>query len=298
MRVLITGGAGYLGAWIIRRLLDRGFGVRVLDMARDYTVPRSLLGTKTDRVEWIAADVSDGDAVRAASNGCQAIIHLAALLTPFCRADPIRGAMINVIGTLNVFEAAKLHGMPKVLYTSSAAIFGTDDIACPTPMDHYSAAKLSNEGSARAYWRDEGIASFALRPLVIYGPERVLGGSAGVSIACKAAARGEAYDIPFTGSSGFIFADDVAAAFEAALLSSRDGASSYNFWGQTASVAEVIDTIAGIVPGARITCSGNALAVPAKVDSSAIYADYPELSLTTLDRGLAQTVAFYQAARL
>lgn len=293
MKVMITGGAGYLGPWIIRRLLDRQIGVRVLDTARDYTVPRGLLGARADRVEWIVGDVSDLEAVRDASNGCYAIIHLAALLTPFCRADPIRGAMINVVGTLNVFEAAKLHGMPKVLYTSSAAIFGTDDIVCPTPMDHYSAAKLCNEASARAYWRDEGIASFAIRPLVIYGPERVLGGSAGVSIACKAAASGEAYDIPFTGSSGFIFADDVAAAFEAALLSPREGASSYSFWGQTADVTEVIETIGKIVPGARITSSGNPLAVPAKVDSSAIYADYPELSPTSLESGLAQTIGFY-----
>jgi UDP-glucose 4-epimerase len=294
MKILVTGGAGFLGAWVVRRLQRNGHAVRCLDLGDDLRVARSILGTPADAIDWRRGDVGRAEDVLDASSGCAAIVHIAGLLTPACRADPVRGATVNLIGTLNVFEAAKRWGISKIVYTSSAAIFGPEDTDTPRPVSQYGAFKLACEGSARAYWADEGISSCGFRPLVIYGPGRELGPSAGVSLACRAAAEGQPYTIPFTGRSGFVFVDEVAAAYEAALLSPPTGAAVYNFWGDVADVREVVAEIRACEPHARITAEGSPLPVPADIDSTALYRDFPELVRTPLRLGLTRTIEYYR----
>ena len=167
---------------------------------------------------------SDTDTVMSAAEGCDIVAHLAAILTPACRDNPIRGAEINLIGTLNMFLAARRHGMGRVVYMSSAGVFGPDNGHTPFPTTHYGAFKLACEGAARAYYADHGISSIGFRPFVVYGPGRESGGSAGPSLAARAAAWGEAYTIPFSGASGLVYVDDVAAAYEAAVLREIDDA--------------------------------------------------------------------------
>ena len=98
--------AGFLGAWIIRRLTARGLDVRVFDRREERGIVRAIAGDMADRVEWRTGDVASGDDVLRAAEGCDFAIHLAALLTPACAENPILGAQVNLIGTLNVFEAA------------------------------------------------------------------------------------------------------------------------------------------------------------------------------------------------
>jgi UDP-glucose 4-epimerase len=296
MRVLVTGGAGFLGAWVARRLVRSGLEVRSLDVADDRGTARFIMGVAADAVEWRRGDVSRGEDVLEASRGCAGIVHIAGVLTPACRADPVRGAMVNVLGTLNVFEAAKGHGIGRVLYTSSAAVFGPDDTDQPRPVTHYGAFKLATEGSARAYWADEGISSMGLRPLVIYGPGRELGPSAGISLACRAAAEGRSYQIPFSGRSGFVFADEVAAAFEAALSGAWQGARIYNFWGNVADTEMLAQAIGRHARGAVITAGGPPLPVPADIASQQIYDDFPEIERTALDLGILRTIEHYRSA--
>lgn len=123
-RILVTGGAGFLGGWILKALDAVGCEVRVFDRSSDRRVLREIAGEQADRAEWFQGDVTDGEALTQAARGCSSIIHLAALLTPACKADPIRGATVNLIGTLNVFEAAKANGIRRLAYASSAAVFG------------------------------------------------------------------------------------------------------------------------------------------------------------------------------
>lgn len=297
MKVLITGGRGFLGAWVARRLLARGMDVRSLDVSDQGGAAESVLGPSMQRVQWRLGDVSRREDVHEALQGCDRVIHVAGVLTPVCRQDPILGAQVNLVGTLNIFEAAKERDIRHVLYTSTAAVFGPEDTDCPRPVSHYGAFKLAAEGCARAYWHDAGICSFALRPLVIYGPGRELGPSAGVTLACRAAAEGRAYEIPFTGRSGFVYVDEVAAAFEAALLSQPQGASVYNMWGDVADVASVVRTIQELAPGARISAAGPVLGVPADIDSSALYRDFPLLQRIGLAGGLGETIAHYRRQR-
>jgi len=298
MRVLVTGGSGFLGAWIIRRLLARGLECVSFDVRTNPRLVEALVPERAAAVRWRTGDIADATATAHAFDGCDAAIHLAGILTPDCAADPVRGAQVNLIGTLNVFEAARSAGLRRVLYASSAGVFGPADGAVPLPQTHYGAFKLACEGSARAYWHDHGIASVGFRALVVYGAGRETGSSAGPSLACRAAARGERYTIPFTGATGLVFADDVAAAYEAALLADIEGAHAFTLAGEITPVNALIERIAALAPGAHIDAGGPPLPIAtAFPDDPALDRLLPGLPRTTLDDGLRQTVAFYRRQR-
>lgn len=294
MRILITGGGGFLGAWIARRLLAGGHTVRVLDRSTNDTLMRAIAGPPARAVEWRSGDVSKADDTARAAEDCDSIAHLAALLTPACAADPVRGAEVNLIGTINAFEAAKQHGMRRIAYASSAGVFGPDDGITPRPTTHYGAFKLACEGCARAYAADHGMASVGFRPLVVYGPGREVGSSAGPTLACRSAVEGKPYTIPFTGRTDMIFVDDVAAAFEAALTRDYSGAHVFNLRGEIATIDRIMELIRGLVPGARLSAAGDPLPVAAEIEVHDTEAVLGPLPRTALADGLARTVAFYR----
>lgn len=295
MRILVTGGSGFIGLWLIKSLLARGDSVRVLDLKTDGSLIGDILGNAAGTVEWRAGDVSDGDAVQSAAEGCDGLVHLAAILTPACQADPVRGAEINLIGTLNVFEAARRHGVKSVVYMSSAGVFGPDDGETPRPTTHYGAFKLAMEGCARAYREDHGIASVGFRPLVVYGAGREVGLTAGPSLACRAAARGEAYVIPFSGVSDFVHVDDVVAAYTAALDDPPPDARAYTLVGDCCTADEFAAAVRETVPGARITADGPGLPIAGRLAPGALRDDYPAIPRTAIRDGIARTVAYYRS---
>lgn len=295
MRVLISGGGGFLGVWVTRWLLERGHGVRILDRRID----PGLVGRIVDdagRVEWREGDIAEGEAVAEAMAGCDGVVHLAALLAPACHDDPVLGARVNLIGTLNVFEAARRHGLRRVAYASSAGVFGPDDGVIPRPTTHYGAFKLACEGCARAYHRSDGISSIGFRPLVIYGPGRERGLSAGPTLACRAAALGHAYVVPFTGSADFIYVEDVAAALGSAAVGDYAGAHAVNLSGEVATVEAFIDGIRRHEPGADLASRGEPLPIHAALgpgDTASLLGDLPR---TSLSAGIARTLEHYRRA--
>jgi nucleoside-diphosphate-sugar epimerase len=295
MRVLVTGGSGFLGAWIIRRLMARGVDLRVFDVhARRETVV-GIAGDAACQLDWRVGDIRRADDVRAAMQGCDGVVHLAGVLTPDCSAQPVRGAEINLIGALHVFDAAHALGLRSVVYASSAGVYGPQDAHHPEPATHYGAFKLAVEGSARAYWLERGIASVGFRPFVVYGPGRETGVSAGPSLACRAAVRGEACTIGYTGASGLIYVDDVAQAFEQALLAPPQGASVYNLVGQRTTVDEVIAEIRRQVPGAQLYAAGPPLTIAPGITEEGLGALLPLRQPTSLAQGIAATLAHYRA---
>ncbi len=298
MKVLVTGAGGFLGAWVIRRLLAAGVEVRAFDIRDDRRLVLQFVGDDASSIEWCVGDIVSTEAVIAAADGCDSIVHLAGVLTPFCREQPVAGARINVIGTLNVFEAARTHGMAKVIYTSSAGVFGPDDGEVPCPTTHYGAYKLANEGSARAYWEDARVASIGFRPFVVYGPGRESGLSAGPTLACRAAAWNQPYTIPFGGRTGLVYVEDVADAYVAAVRRSCAGAHTINLPGVIAGMDEVVAQLVRIVPGAKLGAEGPPLPIAADVRNdwdSPLLA--PLSKEKTLEDGLRRTVEYYRAAR-
>jgi UDP-glucose 4-epimerase len=296
MKVLITGGGGFLGAWIVRTLMARGIAVRVMELRHDRHIARAVLGEPADTLDWMTGDVRRADDVRVAMRDCDHVIHLAGLLTPACQQDPLLGAAVNVVGTLNVFEAAKEAGIRKVLYSSSGGVYGPDDADFPLPTTHYGAFKLANEGSARAYWLEHGIASIGFRPFVIYGPGRETGLTAGPTLACRAVALGESYTIPYTGRSGLVFVGDVAAAYERAIVTSFDGAHVVNQAGHSTDMQEVIHALREIDPTAEIRAEGPPMPSLASANGFTGEDVLGGLDVTPVSAGLRITVAHYREA--
>jgi nucleoside-diphosphate-sugar epimerase len=296
MKILITGGAGFLGAWIAKRLVEGGCEVRIFDRNDDPRLVRAIVGEAGDAIEFRTGDVTSGSDVLAAAEGCASVAHLAALLTPACQADPIRGANVNVNGTLNVFEAARTLGLRSVVYASSAGVFGPADGVHPAPSTLYGAYKLACEGIGRAYAIDHGVASVGFRPLVVYGPGREVGSTAGATLACRHAVEGRPYAIPFTGETDMIFVDDVAAAFAAALLRPIKGAHVFNLRGEVASVDAIIAEIRKRAPGARLTAEGPPVPITSQIEAHDLAPVLGPLPTTSLAAGIERTMAFYQAA--
>lgn len=298
MQILITGGNGFLGAWITARLLARDFTVRIFDVVENRRLVDAIAGPQGAGVTWHVGDITRQDDVMAAAKGCDGIINLAGILTPACTAEPVRGAMINYIGTLHVFEAARAYGINRVIYTSSAGVFGAPEGSQPFPVTHYGTAKLACEGSARAYLADHGIPSVGFRPFIVYGPGRETGMTAGPSLACRAAVHGDAYTIPYRGTAGMVFVDDVAAAYEHALISEPDGARVFNICGELASNEQIVDEIRRIVPDAKLAIDGPDTGIARDINDAPLFAAFPALPRTSLRDGIARTVAFYRQQRL
>lgn len=283
MKILITGG-GFLGLRLAQRLLEGGHRVRVLDVT-----PKGAGAAR--EVEWQVGDVASSGDVTAALDGCDGVVHLAGLLTPACQADPVRGLQVNALGTLLVFEAARRQGLRHVVYASSAGVYGPQDATHPAPTTLYGTWKLAGEGIARSYLADHGIGSVGLRPFIVYGSGREAGLSSGPSLACRAAARGESYTIPFTGASGLVYVDDVVEAFAAALQPREPGAHVLDMAGVRATMDEVIAEIGRQMPGARIDAKGPVLPISADIHSDDLGPVLGLTRTTSLTDGIAATLA-------
>jgi UDP-glucose 4-epimerase len=297
MQVLVTGGYGFIGAWTVRKLLEAGHQIRIFENHADRRFYDQILGAAAGdpQITHVTGDIVEYDAVGRAVAGCAAIVHLAGILVPYCREDPIRGAKINVLGTLNVFEHAKTAGVTGISYASSVAVFGPDNGVLPNPTTQYGAFKLCNEGNARAYWIDHRIPSVGLRPFTVYGPGRETGITAGPTIAMRQAAHGNAYTIPFTGSTGMDYVEDTATIFARAATEPPGGAHVFSLQGVIASTDEIIAEIHRLVPGAQIDATGAPLPFAPELDEGALRSVFAGLPKTSLAEGAEKTVAFYRS---
>src|SRR5262245_16675345 len=258
-RTLVTGALGCLGAWTLKALVELGEEPVGFDLGADDARLRLVLSDEERaRTTLVEGDVTDATAVGAAldDNGITNVVHLAALQVPFVRADPERGARVNVHGTVVVLEAvkARLNRIRGIAYASSAAVYNpTDRSPAPESGGHepstlYGVFKLANEGTARVYWNDADVASIGIRPYIVYGPGRDQGLTSGPSLAMQAAARGEGYTIAYGGTAQYDFAPDVGRAFALAGRAATDGAHVANFPGVPSTMQEVVDAIESAAP--------------------------------------------------
>jgi len=295
MRVLITGGLGFIGSWTARALLEAGHAVRIFDSHTERELFDEIVGREhAPNVEQVTGDITEPAPVDAAVSGCDAIVHLAGILVPGCRADPIAGMRVNVLGTLHAFAAAMTHRLRGFAYASSAAVFGPDDGSTPRPITHYGAYKLCNEGNARAFWEDARFSSVGLRPWTVYGPGRETGITAGPTLAMRAAAEGRAYTIPFTGSTGMDFVGDTAAVFARAATETPEGSYVFSLQGTLASTDDILAAIRAEAPHAEIDARGPHLPIAARLDEGELRSIFPHLPRTSLEAGTRLTIEHYR----
>jgi nucleoside-diphosphate-sugar epimerase len=239
-------------------------------------------------------------------SGATAIIHLAGLQVPTCRSNPVLGATVNVLGTLNVFEAArKSEGRIRGLaYASSAGVIGpSEDYDGPVlddtlhrPRTHYGYFKLTNEGNARIYWQDHGVPSAGLRPFAVYGIGREIGMSSGPSLALRAAAAGQDYTITYSGTCGFNYVRDIADEFIGCARNATDRAYGFNITGHVCTVEDFIACISEVAPemSGRIRCEGDPLPTTADLDESGLRSLLGTVPLTPLAESMRDTIDRYK----
>jgi len=224
--VLVTGGAGFIGSHLSRLLVERGDRVRILD---DLSIGTLAYAPDVPR-ELVRAPLADAEAVRAAVDGADAVVHLAARAgIADSVTDPLGTFAVNVDQTLRLLDAARRAGVRRFVFASSNAAVGdqeplADESALPHPASPYGASKLAGEAYGQAYAATYGLPACALRFSNAYGPCSLHKQSV-VAAWLKAARRGDALTIHGDGEQtrDFVYAGDLAAAIVAA-LDARDTA--------------------------------------------------------------------------
>src|SRR6185369_11009554 len=249
----ITGAQGCIGSWIVKALVERRDTAVVFDRSDDASRLSAIIEDKDlQSVRFILGDITEREVMMSAleSSGAEHVIHLAGLQVPTCKANPIAGAMVNVVGTLNLFEAVKILGIKGVVYASSAAVYGMNDDDVPVdenavcePSTHYGVFKRANEGNARIYFLDHGVSSVGLRPLTVYGVNRDTGLTSDPTKAMKSAVLGRPFHIRFSGATDFQYVADTAAAFIACAGKAPEGAHVFNLHGETLTVDQIASFI-------------------------------------------------------
>jgi UDP-glucuronate 4-epimerase len=309
-RTLVTGALGCLGAWTLKALLELGDEPVGYDLGPDDSRLRRVLSeVERSRVTLVEGDVTDGAALGRALDEHEItnVVHLAALQVPLVRADPERGARVNVHGTVVVFEAVKkrLNRIRGLAYASSTAVYNEADPA-PAPESGgtepatlYGVFKLANEGTARVYWFDDDVASIGIRPYVVYGPGRDQGLTSGPSLAMAAAARGEGYTIAYGGTAQYDYAPDVGRAFALAARAATSDAHVANFPGLPSTMQEVVDAIEAAAPAVvdKISWEEGQLPFPESLQGNMLEHFIGPIPHTPLAEGVRATIEHFRAAR-
>ena len=265
--VLITGAGGCIGAWTIAMLLKNNIDVIACDLTNNKKRPELLIDSQElSKVPWIEGDISDTESVLNTIEKYkpESIIHLAALQVPFCAADPTGGAKVNVVGTVNVMEAAKQNSIKRIAHASSMAAHsflpGSDSLKTL-----YGAYKMCDEQISEVYWQDHKVPSVCLRPAKVNGVGRDQGMTSKQTVAMLAAALGQPYDIPYKGNVSHLSAAEVASAFIHSVSYDGDGAFVFDIFGESVNINETIKMIKEIKPNAKITSSGSEMPFPSKL---------------------------------
>ena len=270
-RYLVTGAYGAIGVWTIRSLLDREHEVITFDVGEE--APRLSLALSQEEIDGlkrVRGDITDLNTVEQVldEHAVTHVIHLAALQIPFVRADPPLGARVDVLGTVNVFEAVRKRRdrIAPLVYASSIAALGGDE----HPSTLYGIFKRANEGTGVRYFEDYRVSSVGLRPHTVYGPGRDQGLTSAPTTAMIAALAGVRFHIPFGGSVQMQYSPDIGEAFVRASESAGEGAEVHNVDGPVVSMHQLIALIERQVPDAKglITAGDEPLPFPPGVDGT------------------------------
>lgn len=294
--VLVTGAGGCIGAWACAILARSGVEVVASDLRDDRRRNRWVMGEAADTLIWEETDIADAAALHAIVDrrGITAIIHLAGMQVPFCKANPALGARVNVEGSINVLEAARAAGIKRTAYASSVAALamapGSAYLATI-----YGAYKLANEQTAKVYWQDWQVPSVGIRPNIVYGVGRDQGMTSKCTSALLAATLGEAYEVPYAGATSWLYAGEAAAAFIAAVSADRRGAPDFDLNGACETVETGMEEVRALVPGADLSVTGARLNFPPDLSDEPLRAHvgaYPQMSVK---EGLAATHRAFQS---
>jgi nucleoside-diphosphate-sugar epimerase len=176
MKALVTGGAGFIGSHIVDRLLSDGYEVVVLD---DFSTGHRGNLQNNRRLQVIEGNIRDFDTVARCMQGVDQVFHKAAVASvPKTVNDPVDSSKVNYQGTLHVLEAARQNNVQRVVFASSAALYGDEptlpkvETMLPVTLSPYAVDKLASEYACGMYYRLYGLKTVALRYFNVYGPRQ------------------------------------------------------------------------------------------------------------------------------
>ena len=280
---MVTGGTGFIGHRIVRKLLEQGEEVVCFDLAP----PRANLTPYLDRIQLYRGDVTQLPHLLEAINDHQVhkIIHMAALLPPDTEERPHYAMQVNIGGTNNVFEAARWTGVQRVVYASSIAVYGVqetfgqrpineDDIN--DPINTYGMTKSVNDFSAKRYIDRYGLDIRGIRICTVFGHGRVTGMTGmigGLMVSLPAVGQPVSMQFHQDEPSPMIHAEDAAEIFVRVALAETLNHRVYISGGTLATIKDMADTVRSFIPEANITTGDQSVPHVYLVDNSRMLAD-------------------------
>jgi len=292
MQYLVTGGTGFIGAYVVRALLDAGHDVTLFDIAPDRQFLRDVTGVDEGSVQIIPGDVTDPFALLRAMRECKArrVVHLAATLSGLSDQNPLRALRVNCEGTLNVFEASLACDVEKVVWASTIGVFGTpgvsggddtdgdapiDNDAAHSPVGIYGACKSFNERMAANYARNRGLRATGLRFAFTYGYGKALTIARGTRVGFMAdlidkPALGQASVVSYGDAvMDWVYASDAARAVLLASETPETKSVALNVCGERRSVRDVAKSVQKLLPNTRLEVKSGAWGRNLNYDPSA-----------------------------
>lgn len=304
-RVVVTGGAGFVGSHVAEVFVERGDDVLVVD-----DLSTGTRANVPERAGFEELDIAERDALEEAlAGGADLVCHLAAQASVTVSVeDPALDCTSNVLGTLNVCEVARMHGAPVIFSSTGGALYGDDaprptpEDCAPQPLSPYGASKLAGEAYVSTWARLYGTPNVVLRLGNVYGPRQSPHGEAGVvAIFSGRLLEGEAPELRGEGrpTRDYVHVHDVARAFVAAADAARAG--TYNVGTgretSTARVLEILRRAAGTsVEPKHSDLKAGELSASA-LDSRRIEQELGWRATIDVEEGLAQTLDWYRHGR-
>lgn len=258
--ILVTGGAGFIGSHMVDALLAKGHAVRVLDnlsMGNRDNLPLANPG-----LQFIHGDVADAACVSAAMQGCDAVVHLAAVASVQASVDdPVSTHQSNFVGTLNICEAMREHGVKRVVFASSAAVYGNngagqpiDESTAKSPLTPYASDKLASEYYLDFYSRQHGLEPAVFRFFNIFGPRQDPSSpySGVISIFTQRAQQGLPISVFGDGEQtrDFFFVADLIELLQQGLFADQVVGDAVNVgWNQATSLKQLLEAIGELFGG-------------------------------------------------
>tara|TARA_A100001037_G_scaffold149077_1_gene134708 strand:+ start:19133 stop:20065 length:933 start_codon:yes stop_codon:yes gene_type:complete len=280
---MVTGGNGFIGWRIIRKLLEAGEQVVCFDLSP----PKSNLDPYKDQIQFYKGDVTQLSQILAAIHTYKVtkIIHMAALLPPDTEDRPQFGMHVNIDGTNNIFEAARWTSVDRIVYASSIAVYGVQETFGERPLTEedltdpinvYGFTKAANDFAARTYIQKFGIDIKSVRISTVFGHGRVTGMTGmigGLMVSLPAIGKPVSMDFSPEEASPMIHAEDAAEIFVRVALGTNLKHNVYLTGGHLATIGDIAQIVKRYIPDAEINTGDQAVPHVYLIDNSKMLSD-------------------------
>ena len=303
MAYLVTGGMGCIGSYVIRDLLNAGEDTVVYDFIHDLTIPKLVLTEEQlEQFTFVQGDITDlAHILRTVkAYDIDRIIHLASWQVPACNANPPQALNIVCEGTINMFEAARLFDIKRVVWASSVAVFGSPEDynhqqiandAPHYPKFIYGACKSLNERYATHYFDAYGVDTVGLRFTAVYGVGRTRGMSSFTTQMIEAVALGRPYVSPFGDDAvDWQYVEDVSRSILMSCTCPTTESRVFNVKGGIRPVADGVAYLKELVPDAQITLEPGVFGISWDYDAKPIAEEVGFTSAYTMEQGILKTL--------